>query len=511
MGTTGDKAILIDDRLNLISSKKAPYKTYYPKRNWTTQRIEEVWEAVVRSTREVIDESKIKPDDITVIGFSDQMMTSVPVDKDGNPLIGEVGIWCDARSKKQAERLCEKLGGVNEYYKITGCGWQPEIANISKDMWLKENKPEIYGRTYKFLQYKEFIAHRLTGKFGTEYGDMSMSGRMNCAKREISEEIFEAADLDLTKVPEVHKSHEIIGRVEKEAAKTTGLKEGTPVVLGSGDGICSSIGAGVVRENMAYTYCGSASWTGVLSEKPSLNPEIKMNSNMIMPVGDTYQLNMVTSAGGISQDWFKDGMYPAEDYLCKNVLGIPTYEKMKNDATNISPGAEGLLFLPYLRGGGAPHFDINVRGSFVGLDITHNRAHMFRALLEGVAFNLRWLFDRFDELGIPIYSIEKIRSIGGGVLNELWMQIYADVCNHNFATLKYPLESTGIGAAIIAGIGADIWDDYQEASNYINIAEEYEPNSENSEKYNRMYKIYRKAYQALSEFGVFSELQEFQE
>jgi xylulokinase len=509
MGTTGNKAILVDNRLNLISSKIASYKTYYPKRNWTTQRIEEVWEAVVRSTKEVIDGSNIKADDIAVIGFSNQMMTSVPVDKDGNPLIKEVGIWCDARSRKQAERLCEKLGGVDEYYKITGCGWQPEISNIAKDIWLRENKPEIYKKTYKFLQYKEFVAHRLTGEFGTEYGDMSMSGRMNCTKREISEEIFEVADLDPTKVPKIHKSHKIIGSVKKEAANTTGLKEGTPVVLGSGDGICSCLGARVVREGMAYTYCGSASWTGVLSEEPSLNPEIKMNSNMIMPVGETYQLNMVTSAGGISQDWFKDGMYPAEDYLCRNVLGISTYEKMKDDATGISPGAGGLIFLPYLRGGGAPHFDINTRGAFIGLDITHNRAHMFRALLEGVAFNLRWLFDRFDELGVSIYSTEKIQSIGGGALSELWMQIYADVCNHNFATLEHPLESTGIGAAIIAGVGAGIWDDYQEASDYINIAKEYEANSENRETYRKMYKIYRNSYEALSEFDVFSGLQKF--
>ncbi|MBW1672595.1 MAG: FGGY-family carbohydrate kinase [Deltaproteobacteria bacterium] len=495
-GTTGNKAVIVDDELNIVASEGGDYETYYPHLNWATQRISEVYDVVVKNTKGVIEKSKIDPKDIAAVSFSNQMMTMIPVDKQGNALIDEVGIWCDMRQGEQAERLMKSLGGNDEYYKITGVGWQPELAPICKIMWYIDNIPEIYNKTFKFLQYKELVAYRWTGKFATEYGDMSMNGMMDSAKREISPEIFKAAHVDASKIPDILNSHDIVGHITKEAATVTGLAEGTPVMLGSGDVICANTGAGVIKEGMAYTYIGSANWSGVFRDKPSLDPKYKMNCNTMQPQGG-YELVMITAAGGIAQDWFKDGFYATDEAIMNNILHSNIYDKMEVDTASVSPGADGLIFLPYLRGGGAPHFDINARASFLGLGMTHNRAHMLRALYEGICFNMRWLYDLYEELNAPIFSLDQIRAIGGGVLSDLWMQIYADVNGIKFARLSSPQQMTAIGAAIMGGVGAGIWGSYEEATNLIKVEKTFDPNLNKTEIYNDLYPIYKSAYSSL--------------
>src|SRR6056297_1893458 len=207
MGTTGNKAIIVDEELNMVASECIEFQTYYPHLNWSTQKISEVYKTVVDSTRMVLAKSKVDPRDIAVISFSNQMMTMIPVDRHGEVLMDEVGIWCDMRQKEQAERLMNKLGGNDEYYRITGVGWQPELAPICKVMWYKDNMRGIYDKTYKFLQYKEIVSYRLTGVMATEYGDMSMNGMLNAKTKEISERIFEAADVDSDKIPRIINSH----------------------------------------------------------------------------------------------------------------------------------------------------------------------------------------------------------------------------------------------------------------------------------------------------------------
>jgi len=506
MGTTADKAIIIDQDLNIIASETREFQSYYPHHNWTTQKISEVYENVVECTKALIRNSNVDKEDIAVISFSNQMMTMIPVDRQGEVLLDEVGIWCDMRSDEQAAELMEKLGGNDEYYKITGVGWQPELSPIAKVMWYKDNLPEVYKKTYKFLQYKELIVERLTGEIATEYGDMSMNGMLNAKTKEFSDRIFEAADVDRGKMPRIMNSHDIVGRVTHQAAEIFGLQEGTPVTLGSGDVICANTGAGVIKEGIAYTYIGSANWSAVYSEEPVLDPKYKMNCNTMQPSGG-YNLVMITAAGGIAQDWFKDGAYQTELNLMEKILDMPVYEKMQNDAGEVPPGAEGLLFLPYLRGGGAPHFDMNARGAFIGLGMTHDKAHMLRAVYEGVCFNKRWLYDLYKELGKDIYQLKEIRAIGGGVLNKLWMQIYADVNNQNFASLKSPQQSTALGAAVMGGVGVGIWDSYQQAAEKIKVDKSYSPHSEAVKIYDELYPIYRKSYAKLS--SAFTELSEF--
>jgi xylulokinase len=500
MGTTGNKAILMDDELNVVSSVSKTYETYYPEPNWSTQKISEVYDVVVESIRELMTTSGIDPKDIAVISFSNQMMTMIPVDKTGNILLDEVGIWCDMRQDVEAALLMERLGGNDEYYKITGVGWQPELAPICKIMWYKEHMPEVYQNTYKFLQYKEIISYRLTGVMATEYGDMSMNGMMDCAKKELSETIFSAAEVEMDKIPNILNSDDIIGVVTEEAAKEFGLEKGTPVTLGSGDVICANIGAGVIKPGMGYTCIGSANWSAVFSDKPSLDPRYKMNCSTMQPTGG-YNLVMITAAGGIAQDWFKDEFYKIDvEETDDSGYEKKIYEKMTKDIENVPYGAEGLIFYPYLRGGGAPHFDMNARGSFIGLDISHTRGHMLKAIYEGVCFNMHWLYDLYEKMGFGIYELDTIRAIGGGVLNDDWMQTYANVNGMKFSRLSSPQQATALGAAVIGGVGVGIWKDYEEATNKITIDKNFYPDEEAVEVYKDLYKVYRETYEDIYPF-----------
>ncbi|MBN1487358.1 MAG: hypothetical protein JW981_06910, partial [Anaerolineae bacterium] len=295
--------------------------------------------------------------------------------------------------------------------------------------------------------------------------------------------------------------------ITPEAAEITGLKAGTPVCLGSGDVICSDVGAGVVKPGMAYTYIGSANWTGVFREEPSTDPSVKMNCSTCLPWPNAYHLVLITAAGGIAQQWIKDNMYGLEDAVAGKV-GRGIYDIMTDDAASIAPGSDGLIFLPYLRGGGAPHFDINARGAYLGAVLPHTRGHFARALYEGICYNIRWLYELFESVGVPIFNLDEIRSIGGGVLNDLWMQIYADVNGLPFARVSNPQQATAVGAAIMGGVGVGIWDSYQTAAELVDIAKRFTPNAEATQMYDELYPIYKGAYPILK--GTFDKIAAYQ-
>jgi xylulokinase len=501
LGTTGNKAIIVDEELNLLASGYTPFHTYYPHTNWVEQSPEEWWKAVIESTKEALRTSSIDSSQIAAVSFSAQMMSQTPISKDGEVLLEKIPIWADARAGEQAKLLHNYFGGLDEYYRIHGVGWQSEIHISSKLRWFKDNMPEIYSKTHKFLQAKEFITFKLTGECATEWGDASMCGYLDIRKKEISKEIMKAADIDAAKIPDIHESHDVVGHVSKEAAALTGLKEGTPVCLGSGDVVCSNMGAGVIRPGMAYTYIGSANWTGVYSEEPSTDPKVKMNCSTCLPMPDAYHLVMITAAGGIAQQWIQDGMYQKED---KDSV----YKMMTKDAEAIAAGSDGLIFLPYLRGGGAPHFDINARGAYLGALIPHSRGHMVRSLYEGVCFNMRWLYDLFESVNVPIFNLDEIRAIGGGVQNDLWMQIYADTNGLPFSRVTNPQQATAVGAAMIGGVGVGLWKSYEEAAKNITKSKTFTPNEANKKMYDELYPIYKDAYPTLK--NIFDKISEYQ-
>ncbi len=508
LGTTGDKAIIFDEVGRVITSHYISYKTYYPQPTWVEQKPEDWWDVVCTTTKLGLKKSKLLPKEIKAVAMVGQEKGAVPVDKEVNLVREKTILWCDTRSSKQAKELIDKIGGYDAFYRIHGLGFTPESLSISKVMWIKENEPKVYEKTYKFLQSKDFIIARLTDgvAFVDDYSDASLTGWLDIVKRDYSEEILELAGINVNKLPELHNSDDIVGYVGDEAAEKVGLKPGTPIIIGAGDVAAACVGAGVVKEKLCYSYIGSCNWNGVYATKPCLDSTIRLNNQCHPWKG--YDLFSLTMAGGISQQWFGEAVCDLEVASAKR-LGVSLYDLMRTRMLRTPVGSMGLCYLPYLRGGGGPHWNPNARGAFVGLVVPHNKDHFIRAVLEGVAINFRWLMDQTERAGFQVYDWGELRMIGGGGKNMDWLHIYADVLNMRVLLMDAPQEATGRGAFIAGAVGLGWYKNYIDATEkVVKINKIVEPNLNNHKIYDEMYDIYKSAFKALT--PVFDKIAKFQ-
>jgi len=489
LGTTGNKATLFDEEGNLIARTFSPYETFYPRINWAEQDALRWWKAVCLSTQELLHRSRTSSRYIKSVSFSGQMMGCLPVDKKQTPLRNAI-IWADQRSVNQAQKIREILG-EEEIYRITGHRISPTYS-AAKILWIKENQPEIYHKTFKFLHAKDYAILRLTGKIATDFSDASGMNLFDLKKKDWSEKILLALNIPRELLPDPYPSTQVIGEVTEEAATASGLAKGTPVVLGGGDGPCAAVGAGVVGEGVAYNYVGSSSWIALARPDPIYDPQMRtfnfyhLDPEMIMPTGT------MQCAGG-SYQWLKDNICRIENQAA-SLTGVNVYEIMNLEAEKVAPGSGNVLFLPYLMGERSPHWNPHARGVFLGFTMAHQREHLIRSVLEGVAFNLRIILDAFREQGA---RIEQMRVIGGGARGKLWRQIMADIYEMPILQPVLLEEATSLGAAIAGGIGTGIFKDFTVAEKLVKIVEKNIPDPLSSEKYQKLYSIFRKAYRAL--------------
>ena len=431
LGTTGNKATLFDEAGQLIASHVAHYPVAYPQAGWAEQNPMDWWHAVGHSTRALLTGTAIDAGEIAAVTFSGQMMGIVPLDATGQPLRSAI-IWADQRAVAEAEMIETRCGSDNIYQR-TGHRISPAYL-AAKILWVKQHQPEIYRQTRQFLCAKDYIVFQLTGHSATDYSDASGSNIFDLTQRTWSADLIDALGLDVTTLPTIHASTDVIGEVTRAASDATGLKTGTPVVIGGGDGACAGVGAGVIAPGEAYCYIGSSSWISFASETPVLDPQQRtmtfhhLHPRLFAPMGT------MQAAGG------------ARDWLLQQIGEIPA-----NEIARIAPGANGLLFLPYLIGERSPWWNPQARGAFIGLTMNHSRAELTRAVLEGVAFNLRLILDALESQGAQLPAI---RLIGGGAQSPVWRQILADVFARPVHILDLTTEATSWGAAVAGGVGA---------------------------------------------------------
>jgi len=491
IGTTGAKAAIFERDAKLLGSAYTQYDTHYPKPGWVEQCPEDWWHAVVNSTHELIEETGVNPANIAAISFSGQMMGQVPVDENGNLLQERVPIWADARASEQVERVFEALGGYEEFYRITMQGHNPQLYAIFRVMWYRDNMPDVFKKTHKFLHSKEFIANRMTGNFATDYTDQALGCTLNMTKRTWSDEMFDAAGLSKDVFPDLHESIDVMGKLTKEAAETLHLVEGIPVVVGSGDGPAAAAGAAALEPGDAYFYIGSASWGGTIETEPIGDFETKVIvHNHLVPGLNHSQYVMYT--GAIAQQWAIETLFGEGDSE-----GTNPYEVASNLADGIPLGEDTVVFLPYMRPGGAPYNNLNARGVFTGIGLNHHREHLFRAVLEGVSFNIRMLVDRFEKFRGQ--ELPSLNVIGGGSRNPFWMKLLADITGRRITTTSLKQEANCFAAAQCAGVGVGVYQDFAEVKKLIEVEEEYLANPDVSEFYARKYEIFLKAYQGMLE------------
>jgi xylulokinase len=351
----------------------------------------------------------------------------------------------------------------------------------------------------KFIHAKDFVVLKLTGAIFSDFSDASGMNLLDIRELEWSEELMEAAGIERDKLPELVESVSVVGKVKRDAAAMSGLAEGTPVVIGGGDGACATCGAGVVKEGEAYVYLGTSTWMGLATEEPIIDPEKRtftfchFRKGLYMPAG-------TMQTGGGSLGWFKNELCGMEQEAAE-WAGVDVYDLITLKAKTVPCGSGGLLFLPYLMGERSPWWNPGARGCFIGLTVLHTKSHLARAVLEGVAFNMRIIGDAFKEQGV---RFDEIQMIGGGARSALWRSIFADVMEVPSLRLNFIEEATSVGAAIAGGVGVGLFSSIHDIQRFVKVEEKTPPDGRNIPIYRKQFALFRESYRQLC--GVFEKL-----
>ncbi len=488
LGTSGNKATLFDLSGRLVASAVCEYGIQYPHDRWVEQNPAEWWDAICSSTRELISTAAINSHEIASVSFSAQMMGCLLLDSSGNPLRPMI-TWADTRAKKQEAWMIAKVG-LERGYRITGHRLSASYS-AAKLLWVKENEPEIYRDAWKMVHAKDYIIHRLTGQLVTDYSDASSTNLLDIERKVWSEELLEAFEIRPDLLPPLHPSTDVAGTVTAAAAALTGLAEGTPVVIGGGDGSCAAVGAGVVKAGSAYNVIGTSSWISTAAPEPCFDPEMR-TFNWVHLDPELYTPCGTMQAAGLSYQWYRNTLC-AEEALRAEAEGKSVYSLIDAEASSVPAGSGGLLFLPYLIGERSPWWNHDARGAFIGLSASMTKGYMSRAVLEGVGYNLRIIL----EAVAAQQPIERVSMIGGGAKGRVWLQILADMWGIPLEVPRFQEEATSLGAAICGGVGVGVYESFAACAEFNPTSEVILPNPSNRGRYDDMYGIFQDAYQGL--------------
>ncbi len=484
IGTSGTKGLLMNREGKIYARAGREYSIDMPQPSWAEQDPEIWWKAVIQIIREIIEKSEVNPKEIRGIGLSGQMHGTVFLDKNLQPFHPAI-IWADQRSSSQCEFIYQKI--VKEQLaELTG---NPVSTGFmcSTLLWMKENQTEEFSQIYRVVLAKDYIRYRLTRNLGVEVTDASSTLLLDIKRRCWSEELLDILGLPLKILPEkVHESKEVAGYLLAEVAKNTGLLEGIPVVYGGGDQSMQAVGNGVIKPRILSSTIGTGGQLFITLEKFTYDPKLRIHS-FCHAIPNTYHLQGAILSAGLSLKWLRE-----------NILHtLNSYRIFDKEVEEIRAGSEGIIFLPYLLGERSPYMNPQAKGVFFGLSLKHHRAHMIRAVMEGVVFALRDCLEVFKELGI---KIEQVVASGGGAKSRVWRQMQADVFNKEIS-MTQSTEQAAMGAAILAGVGVGIYKDVEEGCRKVVKlkGEKIKPIPENVDIYSKQFEIYKSLYQDLKQ------------
>jgi len=491
VGTTGTKSVIFDQNAKLVAKGYVEYPVNIPASGWAEQDPRTWWNATIESLKMAISRFSKPTSNIACVGLSGQTNSPSFIDKEGNPLRPCI-IWMDRRAEPQAADIRQKIG-EERVYRTTGVKVD-SFYSYCKILWVKENQPEVFGKTKVILQPKDYISFKLTGEHILDKALASSSGLLDTMKGRYATQLLEDIGLAIEKLPKLVLSTDIIGNVTAEAASLTGLTKGTPVIAGSGDVMVNAVGSGVVKPGRAYNKTATASDIVVCVDNPVFDSKFRMVSYAHALPG--MWLLVGGAGGGVCYRWFRDKFSQQEIDVAKNLNKDP-YEIIDNEAEQIGPGSENLIFLPYLTGARSPIWDTRARGVYFGIGINHDKRHFARAIMEGLAYSVRHRMEVMErELGV---KIDEVKVVGGGARSSLWRRIMADVYNKPIA---FPSgeEQECLGDVILAGLGIGLYKDAVKASDeLISVVERLTPNKENYEKYSKLFNVYVNLYDQLKD------------
>ena len=479
VGTSSVKASLVSTELRIVSEAAQRYETRYPAPHCAEQSAQDWWNAAVVAVRRLFEINPEGAQDVCAIGISAHMLGLLPVDAKGEPLAPSM-IHSDNRALDEAAEVEARIG-LDRIYHLTG-NVLTAAAPLCKAMWIKRKRPEIYAKTARFLQAKDYLNFRLTGNLDTtDYSDASHGMLIDISRKEYLAEVFQELGLDGDRFPALHASTEVIGQLTAEAAAQLGLKQGIPVVAGGGDGSCANVGAGIARTGETYCSLGTTGWIACNMDAPYLDAQRRVFSILSLD-GDHCCVFGTVENVCRSVDW------------AQRIYAPEGIEAMNRLAAEVPAGSDGLIFLPYLAGERSPIFDPLARGVFFGVSADHDRRHFVRAVFEGVSYGLAGILDIMREC-LPV---EEMRVIGGGAKSRLWRQILADAGRVRVRGIDTSADAaTSLGAAAAAAVGVGAFDSLSEAVSRVRMTDTTEPDPANEAVYAERMRLYQSLYPLL--------------
>ena len=487
IGTSACKVALFNKEGQVKAAANGDYPVYYPHEGWAEQNPEEWWSAVCGAIRQVLKESGISPEEIKGIGIDGQSWSAIAIDREGKVLTN-TPIWMDTRAQSICDRLNKEIGS-DRIFQVAGNSLQPSYTT-AKIIWYKEKLPEVYKNIYKILQSNSYIAFKLTDAITQ---DVSMGYGLHCFNMRTGKwdtEMCEALGIPASFLPELVPCHQIIGTVTAKAAEQTGLKEGTPVAAGGLDAACGTLGAGVIHPGETQEQGGQAGGMSICIDEYAADPRLILGYHV---VPDQWLLQGGTVGGGGVMRWLEHEFGDYERLVAAD-KGKTSLHQYNEEAEQVNPGSDGLVFLPYMAGERSPIWDPNAKGVFYGLDFSKTKGHMIRSCMEGVAYSLKHNLDIAEKAGA---HVKELLAVGGSANSALWMQIKSDITGKSLA-VPFSDTATTLGSAILAGVGVGMYENFEDAvSQTVQITRRYEPDHTNDQVYEKNYETYLALYENL--------------
>ena len=478
LGTTIVKFGLYDSHLNEICNHSLKYELDI-NFNFIEFDAEKYWNTCKKGILELLLKSKIEPKKVISISLSSQAETLVVLGSNGKPLIKAIS-WLDSRSSSECRILKDNFS-IDEGYKITG---QPDIVTtwpITKMLWIKRNKKEIFAKAYKYILLKDYIIYKFTGKFISEYTVYNFSYYFDIINKRYWEDILNFVGINTSQLPLLIEPGEMAGNLLKENIGEFNFSSDVNLNVGALDQMAGMIGVGNIEEGIVSEATGTVLAICTIVNKPLINRyRIPCHYNAIK---DTYILLPICESGGICLEWFKNNFYSDK-----------SYDHINKEIEKVPPGSNGLIFLPYLTGVNSPELDPNAKGVFYGINILSSRAHFARSVMEGIAYLIRKNLDCLQKLNI---RTNKLISLGGGSKSNVWNQIKADVIGKDIIVTGQD-ESASLGAAILAAVNLGFYRDIGTAvNNLLGINRKFFSN--NNLEYNRGFEIFFQLHELLKQ------------
>lgn len=487
IGTTSTRTLVIDLDGRVVASAVESYDLTTPHPLWSQQNPADWWTATVRTIRRVLQ--TVPAEGIRSIGLSGQMHGLVLLDAEGEVLRPAI-LWNDQRTADQCDWITRSVG--HDALVMETCNPVLTGFTAGKIIWVRDHERSTFDRARRILLPKDYVRFKLTGVFATDVSDASGTSLLNVPRRAWSSTMLAALDLDEAWLPTVHESASPAGVISRRAAEETGLKAGTIVVAGAGDQAAGAVGAGVVERGIISVSLGTSGVVFAHAESPATDPLLRTHTFCHAVPNQWHLMGVMLSAGG-SLRWWRDAVC-GEEVSAARQCGADPYDLIAASAVNVPAGSEGLLFLPYLTGERTPHADPLARGAFVGLTLRSRKAHLARAVMEGVAYGLNDSLSILRDLQVPI---EEIRITGGGARSAVWRQIIADVFQKPLVGLAVD-EGPALGAALLAGAACSMYSSVTDACRRcVRTAGVTEPNRAHAGIYQHGYERFRKLYRSL--------------